>query len=103
MKEIMSEVEVAAFSVSLPVRDIDASCEFDCLYGILLRQASRLVRVLLREDWNNPRSCVDQLESDHSVQITHSPKAKPTADQTRPSCSSSDLSSTHLTCFKGKT
>lgn len=54
MKEIMSEVEVGAFSVSLPVRGIDASCEFDCLYGILLRQASRLVRVLLWEDWNNP-------------------------------------------------
>lgn len=53
MKEIMGELELGALSVSLPVRDIDASSEFCCLYGILLRQASRPVRVLLREDWKN--------------------------------------------------
>ena len=51
MKEIMGELELGVLSVSLSVRDIDASCEFYCLYGILLRQASRPVRVLLREDW----------------------------------------------------
>lgn len=53
MKEFMGELELGAFSVSLSVRDTDASCEFYCPYGILLRQVSRPVRVLLREDWRN--------------------------------------------------
>ncbi len=54
MREIMSELELGAFSMSLSVRDIDASCEFYEKFGFEVtgRTLYRLCKEETSKFWN---------------------------------------------------